>query len=119
MVPNHSVPDGWTRESLEREQLHAAVGHEADVEAVVGDDQLALRVDPRQRARHPGKRVDGGRSAREAAFEQPAFANVEPPGGAGRGIVGRPLAEMAALGREHPGRYVFHQTTPQGIVPKR
>ena len=114
MVPSQSVPEGCTRASLERvaelsassgaEQLHAAVGDMANIEAVVGDDELPRRIDPRQRARHHAERMNFHAAAGDVGFEQASFDDVEPPGGAGPDIIGRPLAEMAALGREHRRR---------------
>ncbi len=68
IVPNQNAPDGWTRESLERVTgLSASSGRVqrqragpdvADMQAGLADDQLPLRVDDAERARHEGQIVD-------------------------------------------------------------
>ena len=48
-------------------------------------------------------------SAGDAGLEQPSLENIEPPRGIGCGIIGRPLAEMTAFGRQDRGRHVLHR----------
>lgn len=80
------------------EQCHRTIGEPADVEAIFRDDQLALGIDPPERARHPAERVDADGTASEMRLEQTSLADVEPPRGIGGDIIGRPFAEMTLLG---------------------
>ena len=90
MVPIQNVPDGCTRASFERVaalsassgtvQRHSPIRRIADIKTVIGDDELALRVDPPQRAGHHIERMDGGLPGAESRLEQPALDDVEPPG---------------------------------------
>ena len=93
------------------EQRHPSIRRLADIETIVGDEKLAMRVDPPKRAAHHVERMDGGLPGVEPRFEQPALDNVEPPGGIGSGVVGRPLAEMASLAAENGCRHLFHFLT--------
>src|SRR5206468_7521780 len=78
------------------------------IEAIVGDEKLATRVDPPKRAAHHVERMDGDPPGVEPRLEQPALDNIEPPGRIGGGVVGRSLAKMASLAAENGGRYLFH-----------
>ena len=108
MVPIQNVPEGCTRASLDRVRgLSASSGRYstiapsadgADVKAVFRDDQLPLGIDARQRARHPAELMAANLSAAELSLEQPSLENVEPPGGVSGHVIGRPFAQMAALG---------------------
>ena len=72
----------------------------ADIDAVLGDDQLAVGVDRGDGARHERQVVDDGRAVREFLLEQLLADDVEPEQLAGRRIVGRPLAKLA----DHVGK---------------
>src|SRR5206468_3682699 len=78
------------------------------IEAIVGDEKLATRVDPPKRAAHHVERMDGDPPGVEPRLEQPALDNIEPRGRIGGGVVGRSLAKMASLAAENGGRYLFH-----------
>ncbi|MGY3454461.1 hypothetical protein ACVILH_006803 [Bradyrhizobium sp. USDA 4353] len=106
---------GFERE-VERQR---AVGHGADVEPVLGDDQLPLGIDAAQRARHLSQDMAANLAAPDVGLEQQAFADIEPPGGVGRGVIGRPLAEMTVLGAEHLGRQLLHPHADAPVVEKR
>ena len=89
-------------------QRHPPIRRLADIEAIIGDEELAMRVDPPKRAAHHVERMDGGPPGVEPRLEQPAFDDVEPPGRIGGGVVGRPLAKMASLATENGRRHLFH-----------
>ncbi|MGY4318812.1 hypothetical protein ACVWW1_008139 [Bradyrhizobium sp. JR3.5] len=91
------------------EQLHATAGDLPDVKPILSEDQLPLAVDPRQCARHLRQFVNDGAAACKTMLEQATLADVEPPCGVGRRVIGRALAEMTALGRQHGCRHLFDQ----------
>src|SRR4029453_7028680 len=80
----------------------------ADVEAIVGDEELAMLIDPPKRASHHVERMDAGLPCAKPRLEQPALDDVEPPGRIGGGVVGRTLAKMAPFATENGGRHLFH-----------
>jgi hypothetical protein len=61
-------------------QRHPPIGRIADIEAIIGDKELAMRVDPSKRTAHHAERMDGGPPGIEPRLEQPAFDDIEPPG---------------------------------------
>ena len=82
----------------------------ADIETVIRNEKLTMRVDPPKRAAHDVEGMDGDLPGVEPRLEQPAFDDVEPPGRIGGGVVGRALAKMASLATENGRRYLFHLT---------
>jgi antitoxin component of MazEF toxin-antitoxin module len=97
---------GWRDCRTVERQLTVDDG--SDVEAVLGDDQLTAGIDPRQRTRHLAELMDANLAVREARLEQAACENVEPPRRVGRAVVGRPLAEVAALLAQYRCRHMLH-----------
>ena len=87
------------------------VADRADVEAVLCDDQLPFRIDARQRARHPAQPMDADLPAPEVSLEQPSLKDIEPPGGVGRRVIGRSLAQMATLVAKNGSRDPLHHRT--------
>ena len=72
----------------------------ADMEAVLGDDELAVIVDHRNGARHERQLMDDCRTVREFLFEQFLADDVEPEQPAGRRVEARAFAEFA----DHVGK---------------
>ena len=93
-------------------QLERAGPDVADVEAGLGDEQLPLRVDDAERARHFGQVVDDDGAVWHRLFEQLFAANVEPEQLARLRIVGWPLAEMAGDVGEDSDRDFTHWLAP-------
>ena len=89
-------------------QRHPTVRQLANIETIIGDEKLTLRVDAGKRAAHHVEGMDGRPTAAEPRLEQPSLDDVEPPGRIGQRIVGRSLAEMASLAAENGRRHLFH-----------
>src|SRR6185295_5737267 len=89
-------------------QRHPPIRRIADIEAIIRNKKLAMRIDPPKRAAHDVERMDGGLPGAEPRLEQPAFDDVEPPGRIGGGVVGWSLAKMAPFAAENGGRHLFH-----------
>ena len=89
-------------------QRHPSIRRLTNIEAIVGDEELTMRVDTGKRTAHHVERMDGDPPGVEPRLEQPAFDDVEPPGRIGSGVVGRPLAKMASLVTENGRRHLFH-----------
>jgi len=97
------------------EGCQPAVGDLSDEKPLVGDDQLALRIDDGERAAEERQVVFGFRHARKVQLVQLLAADVEPEGLAGRRIIGRTLAELAgdvAQDAAGEGMRVGHRLTP-------
>ena len=98
-------------------QRHPPIRRLADIETVIGNEELTMRVDPPKRTAHDVEGMDGDLPGVEPRLEQPAFDDVEPPGRIGGGVVGRPLAKMASLAAENGRRYLFHFVTAHRPAP--
>ncbi len=89
-------------------QFHPPIRRIANIETVIGDEKLAMGVDPPKRAAHHFERMDGGPPGVGPRLEQPALDDVKPPGGVSGGVIGRSLTKMASLATENGRRYLFH-----------
>jgi hypothetical protein len=74
-----------------------------EIQAVLGRDELALRVHDCKRAGHCGKIVNPNLTTSQPRLEKAAFKDVEPSRRAGLRVVGRAFAKVTADGAEDSG----------------
>ena len=89
-------------------QRKAAICDVADIEAVLGREQLAVVVNESKHAGHDGKRVRGDRAGCKIGPEQCALEDIEPPGGVGGWIIGAALAQHTMVPGKDCGGDFFH-----------